>query len=151
MEPVLTGSPCFRRGSGEEDSPKHVFLRNEPTVLASRFLSITFICRRLCRLQILFAGGFVFENEPTGRGYLGSVSSKSGFVSGERSQFWVLARGQKDARQRVPTGAICKVRQTWQARTAGPAVPTGGEMREGESGVFFLGSSFRILVMKVAG
>ena len=66
---------------------KHVFFRNEPTVFSDEFLCITSIVSYLCRLQRWFAGGFVLENEPTGRVFLGgerqevsSFPSKSGFV-----------------------------------------------------------------------
>ena len=47
-----------------------MFLRNEPTVLADGILRIMRMVNHLCRLQSRFAGGFVFQNEPTGRGFL---------------------------------------------------------------------------------
>jgi hypothetical protein len=46
--------------------PPYTFLRNEPTVLAGEIPWIMRIVKYLCRLQRVFAGGFVLENEPTG-------------------------------------------------------------------------------------
>ncbi len=51
---------------GKMGFQKHVFLRNEPTVLVDRILCIIHMVNYLCRLQRAFAGGFVLENEPTG-------------------------------------------------------------------------------------
>src|ERR1017187_6743266 len=59
-------------------SAKHVFLRNEPTVFERDLLCILFVFRMLCRLSARFFGGFVFQNEPTGRGVLMPYDRKSG-------------------------------------------------------------------------
>jgi hypothetical protein len=53
-------------GPGGGFDPPYTFLRNEPTVLAGEILWIMRIVKYLCRLQRVFAGGFVLENEPTG-------------------------------------------------------------------------------------
>jgi hypothetical protein len=56
----------------------YTFLRNEPTVFGERLLFIHFVFRSLCRLQGLFAGGFVLENEPTGGVFLMAYDRKVG-------------------------------------------------------------------------
>ena len=53
-----------------------MFLRNEPTDFGGKILWNIFIQMNLGRLQRGFAGGFVFGNEPTGRGF-GEVMSKN--------------------------------------------------------------------------
>ena len=57
---------------------KYAILRNEPTVFAAEISYIIHDTRYLCRLQMVFAGGFVLENEPTGRVFSGGVWRESG-------------------------------------------------------------------------
>jgi hypothetical protein len=44
-----------------------MFLRNEPTVFLGYLLCILRTSRYLGGLQTAFAGGFVLENDPTGK------------------------------------------------------------------------------------
>ena len=97
----------------------YMFLRNEPTVLADDFLCITSIVSYLCRLQGRFAGGFVLENEPTGRVFLGRFDRKVGSVAANDSGvssnsawktnppevcFWGVSVRNAHAHSHYPTG-----------------------------------------------
>jgi hypothetical protein len=58
--------PYYQRG---EQIPKHVFLRNEPTVFHRSLLCNLHYMRDLWLKLIGEFGGFVLENEPTGEGF----------------------------------------------------------------------------------
>ena len=64
-----SGAIRLRPSYGATREGPYTFLRNEPTVLADEILCIMRVLNYLCRLQKVFAGGFVFQNEPTGRGF----------------------------------------------------------------------------------
>jgi hypothetical protein len=55
-----------------------MFLRNEPTVSNEKLFYIYLVVKSLCRLQSIFAGGFVFQNEPTGGVFLMPYERKLG-------------------------------------------------------------------------
>ena len=124
----------------KEDPPKHVFLRNEPTVFADDFLCITSISKYLSRLQGSFAGGFVLENEPTG----------GGIWWGWRPENWKTKPPLGAAKGlRTRSNASLPWRNTKRGkrgRLGQPCLP--GEIERMGTGVFFGGSWFRILAMK---
>ena len=65
-------------GPDEGQGALYTFLPNEPTVLADKILCIMRMVNYLCRLQRVFAGGFVLENEPTGGVFWGAFGRKMG-------------------------------------------------------------------------
>ena len=75
--PTKAPRPSCGGRFGAKDPP-YMFLRNEPTDFSNDFLRITSIVKNLCRLQSRFAGGFVLENEPTGRVFLRGLYRKVG-------------------------------------------------------------------------
>jgi hypothetical protein len=76
--PYQGPSPRLWRAFWGAKDPPYTFLRNEPTDFSNDFLRITSIVKNLCRLQSRFAGGFVLENEPTGRVFLRGLYRKVG-------------------------------------------------------------------------
>ena len=82
-------------GAHRKEGGPYTFLRNEPTVLRCRFSYIVFICRTLRRLQKVFAGGFVLENEPKiGGSGVGFGTAEHTFCPtwlGKRTHFWGVA------------------------------------------------------------
>ena len=63
-QPALPGT-----SSGKLTIPKHVFFPNEPTDFGEEILCIMRVVKYFWVCRATFAGGFVLENEPTGRGF----------------------------------------------------------------------------------
>jgi hypothetical protein len=115
----------------------YTFLRNEPTVFAAEMLYIIHATRYLCRLQRVFAGGFVLENEPTGRVFSGVFGRKVG----------VFSRTKPECRLRhldLPMTA-CGIRTrpyTWRSRPVGGVVGSD-KMRSCERSKIFFSCALR--------
>ena len=98
-------SPCI----------KHAILPNEPTVLADEISRIMHVVNYLYRLQRVFAGGFVLENEPTGRVF-SEVRIPRSVHESRRSQVECVPKSGA-ARRQSAVATRGKVReQRWEER-----------------------------------
>ena len=87
--PKPTGSQAYfaKATKAEGGRNKCAILPNEPTVLEEELSWNIHITICLCRLQRVFAGGFVLENEPTGGVFWGVFGRKvDSFTENEASE-----------------------------------------------------------------